>query len=153
MQPENMYIPAEHLPTLVPLSWNGDRLISQTPIDAISNPSSELTILHTGDLHSSVDGKPNDDGTIYGGLARIATTIRQARSAGPTLVLDTGDLVFGEGTRWNAHGAGAVAQLRATAGCDLATIGNHDVERGHISLQELIEEGIRFVSANLRDRK
>jgi 5'-nucleotidase len=149
MQPENMHIPVEHLPTLVPLSWGGDQLTAQTSIDTILRPNSELTILHTGDLHSSVDGRSTADGTVYGGLARIATTIRQARTAGPTLVLDTGDLVFGEGTRWNAHGATAVAQLRAIAGCDLATIGNHDVERGQTSLQELIQGGISFVSANL----
>jgi 5'-nucleotidase len=149
MQPENMLIPTEHLPTRVPLFWDGDRLIAQTPIDTTAKPYSELTILHTGDLHSSVDGKPGPTGTTYGGLARIATTIRQARTAGPTLVVDTGDLVFGEGTRWNAHGAGAVAQLRALAGCDLATAGNHDVERGQTSLRELIQGGIPFVSANL----
>jgi 5'-nucleotidase len=149
MQAENRQIPTEHLPTLIPLSWNGDRLIAQRSIDSASKPCSELTILHTSDLHSSVDGRPATDGTVYGGLARIATTIRQARNAGPTLTLDTGDFVFGEGTRWNAYGAGAVAQLRAMAGCDIATIGNHDVERGQKSLQELIQGGISFVSANL----
>src|SRR5215472_7070477 len=32
-----------------------------------------------------------------GGLARIATTIRRARAAGPTLICDVGDAVFGAG--------------------------------------------------------
>src|SRR5215472_14436474 len=73
-----------------------------------------------------------------GGLARIATTIRRARAAGPTLICDVGDAVFGAGTWWDLLGAGAMARLRGVAGYDLATVGNHDLEHGVTGLQELL---------------
>jgi hypothetical protein len=76
MQSDNRQTAVEQAPILVPLSWAGNRLIPELSPDVASEPNRELTILHTNDFHSSVDGRPNAHGQVSGGLARIATTIR-----------------------------------------------------------------------------
>lgn len=137
-------------PRTIPLFWERDQLPPEQPPVVSPTQAAEITILHTNDLHSSVDGRQGTDGKTRGGLARIATTIRRAHTAGPTLVFDVGDFVYGGGTWWDIQGAGAIAQLRGKAGCDLATIGNHDLEHGIAGLRELLRGGYPFVSANLR---
>jgi 2',3'-cyclic-nucleotide 2'-phosphodiesterase (5'-nucleotidase family) len=132
---------------LTPLFWEDADLVparTLEPLDAAA--SGTLTILHTNDLHSSVDARPGPD---LGGLERIASTIEAARAAGPTLVVDSGDSVFGGGTWWCAVDAGATSRLMTVAGYDLAAIGNHDLERGPHSLRELLSAGRRLVSTNL----
>jgi len=137
--------------SVIPLFWENEQLLPERPLNVSFVKEAEITILHTNDLHSAVDGQHGTDGKRHGGLARIATTIRRARAAGPTLVLDVGDFVFGGGTWWDIQGAGAVARLRGKAGCDLATIGNHDLEHGMTGLWELLEGGYPLVSANLHE--
>ena len=137
-------------PRIIPLFWERDQLLPEQPPTVSLPQAPEITILHTNDLHSSIDGRQDTDGKTRGGLARIATTIRRALAAGPALVFDTGDFVYGGGTWWDIQGAGAVAQLRGRAGCDLATIGNHDLEHGIARLRELLMGGYPFVSANLQ---
>jgi 2',3'-cyclic-nucleotide 2'-phosphodiesterase (5'-nucleotidase family) len=133
----------------IPLFWKHGQLLPTQPLGVLPARETELTILHTNDLHAAVDGIPDANGKMRGGLARIATTIRHAREAGPTLVLDVGDIVFGASTWWDIQEAGIVAHLRGSAGCDLATIGNHDLEHGIDGLCELLAGRYPFVSANL----
>ena len=137
-------------PRTIPLFWEHNQLLPEQPPTVSPTQAAEITILHTNDLHSSVDGRQDSNGKMRGGLARIATTIRRARAAGPTLVFDAGDFVYGGGTWWDIQGAGAIAQLRGRSGCDLATIGNHDLEHGIAGLRELLTGGYPFVSANLQ---
>jgi len=133
-------------PRLTPLYWQGDALLPLERMEPLDETASgTLTILHTNDLHSSVDAR-----TQFGGLARIASTIETERAVEPTLVVDGGDSVFGGGTWWCAVDAGATSRLLAAAGYDLAAIGNHDLERGPRSLRELITAGRRLVSTNLQ---
>ncbi|GCE29316.1 hypothetical protein KDA_48000 [Dictyobacter alpinus] len=136
-------------PRLIPLSWEDGRLVPQIRPAASGEKAARITILHTNDLHASVDGRPDENGQQRGGLARVATTVRLARESGPTLVFDLGDIVFGDGTWWNIQGIEPVATLRARAGCDLGTIGNHDLEHGVAGLRELLKGGYPIVSANL----
>jgi 5'-nucleotidase len=134
-------------PTLTALHWQGTALVPIGALDPLDESASgTLTILHTNDLHSSIDARPN---SAFGGLARIASTIDAARAAGPTLVVDGGDSVFGGGTWWCARDAGATSRLLSVAGYDLAAIGNHDLEHGADSLRELLDGGRRLVSTNL----
>jgi 5'-nucleotidase len=130
---------------LTPLFWHGDSLAPREPLAALDpHATATLTILHTNDLHASVDAR-----TEVGGLARIASTIEAARAAGPTLVVDAGDSVYGGGTWWCAVDGGATSRLLTLAGYDLAAIGNHDLERGPRSLRELLAGGRRLVATNL----
>lgn len=133
--------------TLTPLFWDAQRLVPEQALGPLDDAATgTLTILHTNDLHSSIDARP---GSPCGGLARIASTIESARAAEPVLVLDAGDSVFGAGTWWCAQDARATSRLLTTAGYDLATIGNHDLERGVQTLRELLTCGRRLVSTNL----
>lgn len=137
---------------LVPLVWENDQLIPTEEISAVAEATAkpEITVLHTNDFHSSISGRPDHaTGQLVGGITRIATTIKNQRAAGPTLVLDAGDSVFGSGTWWDALGATTTARLRGAAGYDLAAIGNHDMEHGLDGLAELFEGNYPFVAANL----
>jgi len=135
---------------LIPLSWREGQLVPQMTPAVMHEKAEQITILHINDLHASVDGRPDEVGEMRGGLARVATTVRRARAAGPTLVFDLGDIVFGDGTWWNIQGVEAVAILRGKAGCDLATLGNHDLEHGIAGLRELLAGGYPLVSANVQ---
>ncbi|MGH2519565.1 MAG: metallophosphoesterase, partial [Chloroflexota bacterium] len=135
--------------TLVPLRWDSTHLRPVRPLPAWEGGARRVTILHTNDFHSHVDGRVGPDGQLRGGLARITATIRRAQAGGPTLVVDAGDMVFGSGTWWDAGGAAAVAGLRARAGYQLAAIGNHDLEHGLEGLREMLAAGHDFVAANL----
>ena len=134
-------------PALTPLYWQGAELVPVSALEPLDEAATgTLTILHTNDFHARIDARPN---SAFGGLARIATTIESTRAAGPTLVVDAGDSVFGGGTWWCARGAGATGRLLGVAGYDLAAIGNHDLEHGPQGLRELLEGGHRMVATNL----
>jgi 5'-nucleotidase len=135
---------------LVPLHWQEGRLLAPVPLTEVRKKAARITLLHTNDLHARVDEYPTETGQQRGGMGRIATTIRRTRMDGPTLVFDLGDIVFGGGTWWNIQGIEAVADLRGKAGCDLATIGNHDLEHGIAGLRELVASGYPLTSANLQ---
>ncbi len=139
---------------LIPLSWENDKLVGSVTDEAREELVSEITILHTNDFHSSNDGRvgngrPGGEGSVSGGIARLAATIKRAKAAGPTLALDAGDSVYGFGTWWDAKGSTTTAILRGAAGYDLAAIGNHDLEHGLTGLKELFEGDYPFVAANL----
>lgn len=144
-------------PRLVPLAWQDGKLVPTIELGLGAGEQTgqlevrpEVTVLHTNDFHSSINGRPDPvTSKLLGGIARIATTVRQAQEAGPTLVLDAGDSVFGSGTWWDAHGATTTGQLRGAAGYDLAAIGNHDLEHGLAGLAELLEGGYSLVGSNL----
>jgi 5'-nucleotidase len=139
---------------LIPLSWENGRLVGTVTNELREETVSEITILHTNDFHSSNDGRSGNDshgaaGSVSGGIARLAATIKQAKAAGPTLALDAGDSVYGLGTWWDAKGSTTTAILRGAAGYDLAAIGNHDLEHGLAGLKELFQGDYPFVAANL----
>jgi 5'-nucleotidase len=131
--------------TLTPCFWQTGSLVPSRTLPPLDEAAQgRVTILHTNDLHASIDARSR-----LGGLARITSTIDAARAAGPTLVVDSGDSVFGGGTWWCARDAGATSRLMSLAGYDLATIGNHDLEHGADSVRELLAGGRRLVSTNL----
>jgi 5'-nucleotidase len=139
---------------LLPLYWQNGKLVGMGAFEETNEVFPEVTILHTNDFHSSNDGRtgngrPGGEGVISGGISRIATTIKRAKAAGPTLALDAGDSVYGFGTWWDAKGSATTAKLRGAAGYDLAAIGNHDMEHGLAGLKELFEGNYPFVAANL----
>lgn len=138
-------------PELVAFHWDGERLAPETdfPVEPPAGQTLEVTLLHTNDFHSCIDG-PERGPKDAGGLARIATSIKAARQAGPTIVVDSGDSVFGSPTFWCTRGAGPTARLRGAAGYQLAAIGNHDLEHGLDGLRELLQGGYRLVANNVR---
>lgn len=113
------------------------------PLAAQAARRTTFTILHTNDLHSNLIGMApssdftpftlNDDATL-GGVARIATLIRERRTAaegqGPVLILDAGDFSMGTAFAAATRETGSELRLLSLAGFDATTLGNHDFTLG-----------------------
>ncbi|XP_024941017.1 protein 5NUC isoform X2 [Cephus cinctus] len=110
-----------------------------TPISSDDGRFS-LSILHTNDMHarfvqtskmSSTCSKSDAAaGHCYGGFARVATVVREARnSSTPTLFLNAGDTY--QGTVWyNAHKWKIVARFLNILNPDAVSLGNHEFDDG-----------------------
>lgn len=112
----------------------------QAAPDSAPGKSGKLVILHTNDLHATVEGRDpvadytplttGDDGTT-GGFARLATVIAGARDrAGdrPVLLLDAGDYSMGSPFDMLASTSYPILALFEKLGYDAITIGNHELE-------------------------
>lgn len=90
-----------------------------------------VTILHTNDLHGQVMPK-----TGPGGLARIATLIRQVRADMPrVLLLDAGDIFHSTPEDYFSSGRATISAMNAACYSASAT-GNHDYDFGPTTLSE-----------------
>lgn len=121
-----------------------------------------LTILHTNDMHSHFLASPNadytpgstgDDATI-GGIARIATRVKEIREARgvegtPVLLLDGGD--FSMGTLFHLLRGEAEMGIMNFLGYDAVTLGNHEFDLLPTATAEIVSHhgDIRVVATNL----
>ncbi len=101
----------------------------------------KITILHTSDLHGRVDpidALENKD--LGGGLARVATVVRQVRAEGnPVLLLDSGDTIQGSPEQALAFlrdpaAKDPIVEAMNLAGYDAMALGNHDFDFGRVRL-------------------
>ncbi|KAI4475036.1 hypothetical protein M0802_015322 [Mischocyttarus mexicanus] len=107
------------------------------------NKNKELTfhIIHTNDMHARFEETsrfsaplcPKQDaiaGNCYGGFARLATLVRQARNSSvPTLFLNAGDTY--QGSVWyNIYKWKIVAQFLNMLAPDAISLGNHEFDDG-----------------------
>jgi 5'-nucleotidase/UDP-sugar diphosphatase len=98
-----------------------------------------LTIVHTNDLHSHVQGfspeidyRPdtvNGDSTV-GGWSRIATVIKNTKKErnNPVLILDAGDFSMGSLFHTLAREEAFELRLLKMMGYDAVTLGNHEFD-------------------------
>ena len=98
-----------------------------------------LTIIHTNDLHSHLQGfspesdyNPHDiktDATL-GGWSRIATLINDTKRArkNPVLTLDSGDFLMGSLFHMLAREEAFELRLMKKMGYDVITLGNHEFD-------------------------
>jgi 5'-nucleotidase/UDP-sugar diphosphatase len=108
-----------------------------------------LTILHTNDIHSKLNGfgpeseyspmTQNDDKTV-GGFARLATLFKQAKAKSPegTLILDAGDFLMGSLFHAAEEETGFQVNLMHKIGYDFITLGNHEFEFGPKTLANIL---------------
>jgi len=101
----------------------------------------KITVLHTNDLHSHLQGygpesdytplTTGDDKTI-GGFSRIATIIKETKNENDkgTLVVDAGDCMMGTLFHSLEVYTGFQLQIMEKAGYDLIALGNHDFDFG-----------------------
>jgi len=103
--------------------------------------SKKLTILHTNDFHSHLQGfAPEsaytplaaDNDPTLGGMARIAGMIKAVRDQNPgsTLVVDAGDCLMGTLFQALEPATGFQIPLMKKAGYDVVAVGNHDFDFG-----------------------
>lgn len=112
---------------------------------------SNLTILHTNDMHSHIEPFP-DDGREYsgmGGMARRAAIIEKIRKEEKhVLLLDAGD-VFQGTPYFNVFKGELELKLMSKMKYDAATLGNHEFDNGLEGLKSQLENALfPFVNAN-----
>lgn len=101
----------------------------------------KLTILHTNDFHSHLQGyapesayTPGvaDNDPTVGGMSRIAGIIAEVRKENPgsTLVVDAGDCLMGTLFQALEPETGFQHALMKKAGYDVVAMGNHDFDFG-----------------------
>jgi 5'-nucleotidase/UDP-sugar diphosphatase len=98
-----------------------------------------LTIVHTNDLHSHLQGfspegdysplTTGDDATV-GGISRLAALIRGVRAAraNPVLALDAGDFLMGTLFHMVSREEAVELRLLAAIGYDAVGLGNHEFD-------------------------
>jgi len=92
----------------------------------------QLTILHTNDVHSRIDPFPMDGGRNQGlgGVAARAELIKSIRAAeAHVLLLDAGDIFQGT-PYFNLYKGEPEIKAMAAMGYDACTMGNHDFDAG-----------------------
>jgi 5'-nucleotidase/UDP-sugar diphosphatase len=108
-------------------------------------------ILHTNDIHSellphrsAVDGHPVGEDNKIGGVARLATAVREIREKKgkgnePLLLFDVGDFLGGAPFAWLAlAGQAAELTIMQKMGYDAVTIGNHEYDYGPDALAQYL---------------
>lgn len=107
------------------------------------------TLLYFNDAHEMA---PVDDG-VRGGLARVATLIKQTREQNPdTLVVFGGDLVGG--TLFGAFQGEPIVEAFNQMGVDIANFGQHEFDFGPgVARQRVQESAFTWLSTNLTDTK
>ncbi len=105
----------------------------------------ELTIIHIGDLHGHTIPRPNlrsdGDGRMEGGLARIATVIKEIRRDNRnTLTVNTGDTTQGSGEALYTRGQ-ALVDVVDMLGVDGFAPGNWEFVYGPDRFKEFFQGG------------
>ena len=103
----------------------------------------EVTVLFTHDLHSHLLPSLNEDGSSYGGYARLKTAIDAEKALYPdAIVVDGGD--FSMGSLFQAVYATDAAELRimGALGYDAATFGNHEYDYRSKGLAQMLNAAI-----------
>ena len=103
----------------------------------------EATILFTHDLHSHLLPSRAEDGSEYGGYARLMTLIDQQRAKAPDAILiDGGD--FSMGSLFQAAYSTDALELRmmGAMGFDATTFGNHEYDYLQSGLKAMLKAAV-----------
>lgn len=100
-----------------------------------------LYIISTNDIHSTIDAFP-----------RLATLVAEYETKGEVLLVDAGDRVSGNAYVDDATEPGIpIIDLMNTIGYDVATLGNHEFDKGHTVIDRAIEVAeFPIVCANVK---
>lgn len=116
----------------------------------------DLTILHTNDTHSFAAGISKRstpclrDENCYGGYARLVYAVSQEKkSHDNVLFLDAGD--SWQGTLFfKTYGPQLIEEFAQTIGWDVATLGNHEFDRGCDATVDYVKHlSLPIVAANI----
>jgi len=134
-------------------------LCAVTPFLAHPASATIIQILHTNDLHASLEtsGAPKDGTPEYGGWAQVKTVMDrltdEAQQKGiETLRLDAGDFSEGTSFYFPDHGQDVLRAFQHM-GYDATALGNHDWLMGARSLNQSLGEmpfSFPILSANLK---
>ena len=107
---------------------------------ACNSKQDTIYIITTNDMHSSIEAFPE-----------LATLVKQYEKQGTVLVADSGDRVSGNAYVDDAEEAGVpIIKLMNAVGYDVATLGNHEFDKGHETLNTMVERSeFEWVAANV----
>lgn len=107
-----------------------------------SDKEQNLYIISTNDMHASIEAMP-----------RLATLIKEYEAKGEVVVVDSGDRVTGNAHVDDDHRPGVpMIELMNELGYDVATLGNHEFDKGHDVLNDMVEASqFEWVCANMTD--
>ncbi len=89
----------------------------------------EITILFTHDLHSHLLPAMNEDGSEYGGYARLMTVINAQKALAPDAILvDGGDFAMGSLFQTAFPTSAIELRMMGALGYDATTFGNHEYD-------------------------
>ncbi|MDO4937656.1 MAG: bifunctional metallophosphatase/5'-nucleotidase [Sutterellaceae bacterium] len=116
----------------------------------------ELTILHTNDTHSFAAGISQrstpclQDEICMGGYARLVSAVQEVkRNRENILFLDAGDTWQGT-LFFKTYGPGLIEEFANVIGWDVATLGNHEFDRGCPTALDYVKAlPMSVVAANL----
>ncbi len=128
-------------------------MIFADPFDSFAQNRDHLkrfTLLHTNDEHAAFLPKPFSEYGLpgertSGGIARLATIIREVRAAKralgeEVLVLNAGDFISGSPFSWLVlENEAPEISLMIAAGYDVVTLGNHEFDYGPERLASYFE--------------
>lgn len=105
----------------------------------------DFTVLFTNDTH----GRVEEGGYAGMGFPKLATLVKDYRSKGDVLLLDSGDTFHGQ-TIVNLNEGEAIVHIMNEMGYDAMTLGNHDFNFGQERIKELDEmSDFPLLAANL----
>ncbi|KAE8736692.1 hypothetical protein FOCC_FOCC017853 [Frankliniella occidentalis] len=133
---------------VVALCWLGTAAAS--PARLVEAAGLDLTLLHVNDMHAryeqtnalsgSCSDKDAQAGHCYGGQARVATIVKQARAADPNvLVLNAGDMYQGT-VYYSVFKSSISAEFINIMKYDAITLGNHEFDDKTVGLVPFIEQ-------------
>lgn len=100
------------------------------------DPTKELTIVYTHDIHSHLYSRWT--GTeAQGGIALLASLVKQLETIRPTLVLDCGDIISGGAVNDLNDGLPMIEVMNAI-GYDAVALDNHEFDQGVPKLKGMI---------------
>ena len=113
------------------------------------DPSVDLVVIFTSDLHGQVEPYLNETGCMVGGLSRIATISREFEGAADgVLLLSAGDDLTG--TMYSTFEGEPELRAMTLAGYDAACPGNHEFDYGAATYWNATRHaGFPIVCANL----
>ncbi|NUQ20149.1 MAG: hypothetical protein HOQ09_04230 [Gemmatimonadaceae bacterium] len=139
-------------------SGAGDRDGPRRPAALVPRPATEryLRIISTNDIHGALEPRPDAKGVRRGGLAYVATAIREAAAdckppRCATLIVDGGDEWQGTPASNLAYGRPGVA-IFERIGVAASALGNHEFDWGLDTLRARMREArYGILGANVRD--
>jgi 2',3'-cyclic-nucleotide 2'-phosphodiesterase (5'-nucleotidase family) len=114
-----------------------------------------LRVIATNDFHGALEPRPDGAGTLRGGVAAVAATIRRAAAeCAPgceTLLLDGGDMFQGTPASNLAYGR-PVVDIYNVLGYAAAALGNHEFDWGVDTLRARMRQArYAILGANVRN--
>lgn len=107
-----------------------------------SNDTRHVYIISTNDIHASIDAMP-----------KLATIVREYEAKGTVILVDAGDRVTGNAYVDDAIAPGLpIIELMNEVGYDVATLGNHEFDKGRDVLYAMLEASdFEWVCSNITD--